>query len=194
MSGSRVFGVPPEEVTAAMRNKVKAMSHGLAYGLSAFGLSKQLTISTEEARTLMDEYFQRFGGVRDYLHEVVAEARATGYTATSPRPAALPARPDLGQPTAPGDGRADGPQRPDPGLGRGHHQGRDARRRPGTARRGDAPRMLLSGPRRAGRRGRAGEREAVEALVRREMGAAVELDVPLDVSVGHGRSWHDAGH
>ena len=65
-----------------MRSKVKAMSYGLAYGLSAFGLSKQLTISTGEAQGLMDEYFARFGGVRDYLREVVAEARATGYTAT----------------------------------------------------------------------------------------------------------------
>ena len=80
--GARVFGVEPADVTPAMRSKVKAMSYGLAYGLSAFGLSKQLTISTGEAQGLMDEYFARFGGVRDYLREVVAEARATGYTAT----------------------------------------------------------------------------------------------------------------
>ena len=76
-----------------MRSKVKAMSYGLAYGLSAFGLSKQLTISTGEAQGLMDEYFARFGGVRDYLREVVAEARATGYTADHARPPPLPARP-----------------------------------------------------------------------------------------------------
>src|SRR6185437_8870615 len=80
--GSRVFSVEPEDVTLAMRSKVKAMSYGLAYGLSAFGLSKQLTISTGEAQGLMDEYFARFGGVRDYLDEVVAQARATGYTET----------------------------------------------------------------------------------------------------------------
>ena len=80
--GSQVFDVEPDDVTAAMRSKVKAMSYGLAYGLSAFGLSKQLTISTGEAQGLMDEYFARFGGVRDYLREVVAEARGTGYTAT----------------------------------------------------------------------------------------------------------------
>ncbi len=60
--GSRVFGVEPEDVTNQMRSKVKAMSYGLAYGLSAFGLSKQLVISTEEAKGLMDGYFQRFGG------------------------------------------------------------------------------------------------------------------------------------
>ena len=80
--GSRVFGVDPADVTNAMRSKVKAMSYGLAYGLSAFGLSKQLTISAGEASGLMEEYFARFGGVRDYLRDVVAEARLTGYTET----------------------------------------------------------------------------------------------------------------
>ncbi|MDN5791245.1 MAG: DNA polymerase I, partial [Micrococcales bacterium] len=80
--GSQVFRVAPEDVTAEMRAKIKAMSYGLAYGLSAFGLSKQLAISTEEAKGLMDGYFERFGGVRDYLRNVVAEARVTGWTAT----------------------------------------------------------------------------------------------------------------
>ncbi len=80
--GSQVFGVAPEDVSAEMRSKVKAMSYGLAYGLSAFGLSKQLSISTEEARGLMDGYFERFGGVRDYLRDIVAQARGTGWTAT----------------------------------------------------------------------------------------------------------------
>ena len=58
------------------------MSYGLAYGLSAYGLSQQLGIPTDEAATMMEEYFQRFGGVRDYLHEVVERARVDGYTQT----------------------------------------------------------------------------------------------------------------
>ena len=70
-TASRVFGVPPAEVTTGMRAKIKAMNYGLAYGLSAYGLSQQLGISTEEARELMEEYFERFGGVRDYLAIVV---------------------------------------------------------------------------------------------------------------------------
>src|SRR5215211_8806332 len=78
--GGRVFDVPPAEVTPAMRSKVKAMSYGLAYGLSAFGLSRQLRIEVDEARELMGEYFERFGGVRDYLVQVVDVARKTGYT------------------------------------------------------------------------------------------------------------------
>ena len=79
---ARVFGVPAGEVTVAMRSKIKAMSYGLAYGLSAFGLSRQLAISTSEAKELMDEYFLRFGEVRDYLRRLVDDARRTGYTAT----------------------------------------------------------------------------------------------------------------
>ena len=80
--GSNIFHVPADQVTSAMRSKVKAMSYGLAYGLTSFGLSKQLEISVDEARTLMKEYFDRFGAVRDYLRGVVDQARIDGYTAT----------------------------------------------------------------------------------------------------------------
>ncbi|HEY9425047.1 MAG TPA: DNA polymerase I, partial [Microterricola sp.] len=80
--GARIFGVEPEDVTPAMRNKVKAMSYGLAYGLSAFGLSKQLRIDTAEAKQLMTDYFSRFGAVRDYLRHVVEQAKVDGYTTT----------------------------------------------------------------------------------------------------------------
>src|SRR6185312_15206852 len=80
--GSRIFGVEPKDVTAQMRTKVKAMSYGLAYGLSAFGLSKQLRIDTSEAKQLMADYFERFGAVRDYLRGVVEQARKDGYTET----------------------------------------------------------------------------------------------------------------
>ena len=70
------------DVTGEMRAKIKAMNYGLAYGLSAFGLSQQLRIDTSEARGLMDEYFETFGGVRDYLAGIVDEARRTGFTET----------------------------------------------------------------------------------------------------------------
>ena len=111
-----------------MRRKIKAMSYGLAYGLSAFGLSQQLNIEAAEARGLMDTYFERFGGVRDYLRRAVDEARATGYTATMLRPPPLSARPQQRQPAAPRGGRADGAQRADPGHRGGHRQDRDAAR------------------------------------------------------------------
>ena len=70
------------QVDGVLRNRVKAMNYGLAYGLSAYGLSQQLGISADEARTLMAEYFERFGGVRDYLNKVVERARHDGYTET----------------------------------------------------------------------------------------------------------------
>src|SRR4028118_1453818 len=58
------------------------MNYGLAYGLSAYGLSQQLGIDTSEAQGLMEEYFERFGGVRDYLAGIVGEARRSGFTET----------------------------------------------------------------------------------------------------------------
>ena len=192
--GSRVFGVEPADVTPAMRSKVKAMSYGLAYGLSAFGLSRQLTIPTEEARALMEEYFARFGGVRDYLGSIVQDARGTGYTETM-----------LGRRRYLPDLTSDNRQRRKMAE-------RMALNAPIQGSAADVMKVAMLGAHRAladaGLASRLllqvhdelvvevapGEAAAVEALVRREMGAAVAMDVPLDVSVGVGRSWHDAGH
>ncbi|HZA20056.1 MAG TPA: DNA polymerase, partial [Actinomycetota bacterium] len=82
ITAARVFDVPADAVTPEMRAKIKAMNYGLAYGLSAYGLSQQLGIDAGEARGLMDEYFETFGGIRDYLGGVVDEARRTGFTET----------------------------------------------------------------------------------------------------------------
>jgi DNA polymerase-1 len=192
--GSRVFGVEPDDVTAEMRSKVKAMSYGLAYGLSAFGLSKQLTISTGEAQGLMDEYFARFGGVRDYLRDVVAEARTTGYTQTM-----------LGRRRYLPDLTSDNRQRREmaermalnaPIQGSAADIIKLAMLRVDSALRdaGAASRQLLQVHDELVLEIAPGERAEVEALIRKEMGEAIAMDVPLEVSVGVGRSWHDAAH
>ncbi|HEY5183067.1 MAG TPA: DNA polymerase I [Dermatophilaceae bacterium] len=191
---SRVFGVAPEDVTAAMRSKIKAMSYGLAYGLSAFGLSKQLLIPTGEAATLMTEYFTRFGGVRDYLQDVVAQARGTGYTETM-----LGRRRYLPDLTSDNRQRREAAERMAlnaPIQGSAADIIKLAMLRVDAALRqsGAASRTLLQVHDELVLEIAPGEREAVEALVRTEMGAAVEMDVPLEISVGVGGSWHDAGH
>ncbi len=192
--GSRVFGVAPEDVTAAMRSKIKAMSYGLAYGLSAFGLSKQLLIPTGEAASLMEEYFTRFGGVRDYLQDVVAQARGTGYTETM-----LGRRRYLPDLTSDNRQRREAAERMAlnaPIQGSAADIIKLAMLRVDTALResGASSRVLLQVHDELVLEIAPGEREAVEALVRKEMGAAVEMDVPLEISVGVGGSWHDAGH
>ena len=192
--GARVFGVETTAVTGEMRSRIKAMSYGLAYGLSPFGLSKQLGISTGEASALMTDYFQRFGGVRDYLAGVVEEARSVGYTATI-----------LGR------------RRYLPDLTSDNRQRREIAERmalnsPIQGSAADIIKLAMLGVGRAleeqGLRSRLllqihdelllevapGEREQVEALVRAEMGGAATLDVPLDVSVGVGPDWQTAGH
>lgn len=192
--GSRVFGVEPEDVTTAMRSKVKAMSYGLAYGLSAFGLSKQLNISTGEAQGLMDEYFARFGGVREYLHDVVAQARATGYTATM-----LGRRRYLPDLTSDNRQRREGAERmalnaPIQGSAADIIKLAMLRVEDALTQAGARSRQLLQVHDELVIEVAPGEKADVEALVRREMGQAIALDVPLEVSVGVGHSWHDAAH
>ncbi|WP_132974536.1 DNA polymerase I [Ornithinimicrobium sufpigmenti] len=192
--GSRVFGVEPQEVTSEMRAKVKAMSYGLAYGLSAFGLSKQLGISTSEAKGLMEEYFERFGGVRDYLRDIVAEARRSGFTETI-----------LGRRRHLPDLLSDNRQRREmaermalnaPIQGSAADLIKIAMLRTEQALRdqGLASRMLLQVHDELVLEVAPGEEQQVEALVREQMGAAAHLSVPLDVSVGMGRTWHQAAH
>ncbi|MEU1039319.1 DNA polymerase I [Streptomyces sp. NPDC005551] len=191
---SQVFSVERSAVDAEMRRKIKAMSYGLAYGLSAFGLSQQLNIDAGEARALMDTYFERFGGVRDYLRRAVDEARATGYTAT-----------------------LFGRRRYLPDLNSDNRQRREAAERmalnapiQGTA--ADIVKIAMLNVdralREAGLKSRMllqvhdeivleiapGERARTEELVRREMAGAVRLRAPLDVSVGAGPDWESAAH
>jgi DNA polymerase-1 len=191
---ARVFATDPGEITGEMRSRIKAMNYGLAYGLSAFGLSQQLGIDTSEAQGLMTEYFQRFGGVRDYLAGVVAEARRTGFTETiMGRRRYLP---DL---TSDNRQRREMAERmalnaPIQGSAADiikvamlgvHAALEDA---------GLASRMLLQVHDELVLEVVDDELEDVTALVRAQMAAAADLAVPLDVSVGTGCSWHDAGH
>jgi DNA polymerase-1 len=170
------------------------MNYGLAYGLSAYGLSQQLRITPDEARGLMDEYFKEFGGIRDYLHEVVARARMEGYTSTM-----------LGR------------RRYLPDLSSDNRQRREMAERmalnapiQGSAadvikvamlaadrslrEQGFGSRMLLQVHDELIFEIATGEFDSVRDLVRAAMGGAAELRVPLDVSVGTGQSWADAAH
>lgn len=192
--GSRVFEVAPADVTADMRSKIKAMSYGLAYGLSAFGLSQQLNIATGEAQTLMDDYFERFGGVRDYLAGVVEEARATGYTATI-----LGRRRYLPDLTSDNRQRRQMAERmalnaPIQGSAADIIKLAMLRVQRELDARGLASRLLLQVHDELVLEVAPGEREAAEDVLRTEMGAAFDLTVPLDVSVGTGQTWHEAGH
>ncbi|WP_381799619.1 DNA polymerase I [Streptomyces niveus] len=191
---SQVFGVERAAVTADMRRKIKAMSYGLAYGLSAFGLSQQLNIEAAEARGLMDTFFERFGGVRDYLQRAVEEARATGYTETM-----------LGRRRYLPDLNSDNRQRREmaermalnaPIQGTAADIVKVAMLRVDKAltEAGLTSRMLLQVHDEIVLEIAPGERDRVEELVIREMAAATELRAPLDISVGVGPDWDSAAH
>jgi DNA polymerase-1 len=191
---SKAFGLPVEQVDAELRRRVKAMSYGLAYGLSAYGLANQLKIAPDEAREQMNAYFERFGGVRDYLRDVVEEARKVGYTETIM-----------------------GRRRYLPDLTSDNRQRREMAERmalnaPIQGSAADIIKVAMLNVDKAmtsgGLRSRMllqvhdelvfevapGERDELEALVRQEMAGAYTLSVPMDVSVGVGATWDEAGH
>jgi len=192
--GSRVFGVAPEDVDATMRTKVKAMSYGLVYGLSAFGLSKQLRIEQSEAKQLMSEYFLRFGAVRDYLRSSVEQARIDGYTETifgRRRPF-----PDLTSPNRVLRENAERAALNAPIQGSAADIMKIALFRIHQALRADdlASRVLLQIHDELVVEVAPGEWDAAEKIVRTEMAGAAELSVPLDVQIGRGPDWNSAGH
>ena len=191
---SQVFNVKVADVDADMRRQIKAMSYGLAYGLSSYGLAQQLDISPTDASILMGKYFERFGGIQSYLKEVVRIARDKGYTETIM-----------------------GRRRYLPDLNHENRQRREVAERmalnaPIQGSAADIIKVAMVNVDRAIASEKlksrlllqvhdelifevaAGEHETLETLVRREMGGAFPLKAPLDVNVGFGKSWDQAAH
>jgi DNA polymerase-1 len=189
-----VFGVKAAEVDPEMRRQMKAMSYGLAYGLSSYGLAIQLDISPPAAQQLMDTYFERFGGIRDYLQVVVEQARKVGYTETIM-----------------------GRRRYLPDLMHDNRQRREIAERmalnaPIQGSAADIIKLAMLNVQVAIEKEKlksrlllqihdelilevvSGEEEIISELVKREMGAAYPLKAPLDVNAGLGLTWHEAAH
>ena len=192
--GARIYGVEPSEVTSQMRSKVKAMSYGLVYGLSEYGLARQLRIESKEAKQLMGDYFARFGGVKTYLDQVVQKAKNLGYTTT-----------------------VYGRRRPFPDLNSKVFQLREIARRAalnapiqGTAAdimklamikvhesmvaAGLKSQMLLQVHDELVFAVAPGELEALKQLTIAAMRDVAQLSVPLEVHIGIGANWELAGH
>ncbi|HVF03453.1 MAG TPA: DNA polymerase I [Frankiaceae bacterium] len=191
---SQAFGIPVESVDPELRRRVKAMTYGLVYGLSAFGLAQQLQITPDEAKEQMNAYFSRFGGVRDYLREVVDVARMNGYTETI-----LGRRrylPDLASDNSQRRQMAERMALNAPIQGSAADIIKIAMLRVHARLREDgfASRLLLQVHDELVLEVAPGERARLEAMVREEMGGAYPMKVPLEVSVGVGRSWDDAAH
>jgi DNA polymerase-1 len=192
--GARIYGVEPSEVTSQMRSKVKAMSYGLVYGLSEYGLARQLRIESKEAKQLMADYFARFGGVKTYLDQVVQKAKTLGYTTT-----------------------VYGRRRPFPDLNSKIFQLREVARRAalnapvqGTA--ADIMKLAMikvhASIKDAGLKSQMllqvhdelvfavapGELEQLQQLTVTAMRDVTKLSVPLEVHIGIGANWELAGH
>ena len=190
--GSRVFDVPIDQVTPELRRRVKAMSYGLVYGLSAYGLSNQLSISAGEAKGIMENYFERFGGVKRYLDEVVEQARRDGYTSTVfGRRRYLP---ELTSDNRVARENAERAALNAPIQGTAADIIKVAMLRVDDALRDHTSRVLLQVHDELVVEVAPGELEQVQAIVEREMDGAIELLVPLEVSAGTGANWEEAAH
>jgi DNA polymerase-1 len=191
---AEVFGVKATDVDPEMRRQIKAMSYGLAYGLSSYGLAVQLDLTPPAAQDLMDRYFERFGGIRDYLKTVVEDARKVGYTET-----------------------VMGRRRYLPDLLNDNRQRREIAERmalnaPIQGSAADIIKQAMLNVQAALVKGKFTSRlllqvhdelilevvkseiDDVSELVRTQMGSAYPLRAPLDVSVGIGKSWNEAAH
>ena len=191
---SMVYKLPVDQITGDQRSHVKAMSYGLAYGLSTYGLAQQLKIAPREAEALKNRYFDTFGKVHDYLESLVANAREKGYTET-----------------------IFGRRRYFPALHSTNRVAREAAERaalnaPIQGSAADIMKIAMihasDALAKAKVRSRIilqihdelvveiapGEAEQVTGLVRDAMEHAVDLAVPLDVSTGIGSDWQLAAH
>jgi DNA polymerase-1 len=192
--GAKVFSVDPADVTPAMRSKVKAMSYGLAYGLSAFGLAKQLRIDNKEAKSLMSDYFARFGGVRDYLRSVVEQARKDLFTTT-----VFGRKRQFGDLASSNRMVRDNAERAAlnaPIQGTSADIMKIAMIRAVEAVRSASlsSRLLLQVHDELIFEVAPGETDRLRVIVEEAMEHAVSLTVPLDVQIGLGLSWKEAGH
>ena len=192
--GAKVFDVPPSGVTPELRRKVKALSYGLVYGLSAFGLSQQLNIPAGEAKQIMENYFHRFGGVKHYLDTVVTQARKDGYTATLfDRRRYLPELTSTNRATRENAERA-ALNAPIQGTAadiikiamlRIHHELKKTNAKSRVLLQVHDELVVEIAP---------GELTTVKKLIEHEMDNAITLKVPLEVSTGHGPNWDAAAH
>jgi len=189
-----VFGVKPSEVDSEMRRQMKAMSYGLAYGLSAYGLAAQLDLSASAAQELMNKYFIRFGGIRDYLSDVVEQARKVGYTQTvMGRRRYLP---DLSSDNRPRREVAERMALNAPIQGSAADIIKKAMLNVAQLITENKlkSQLLLQVHDELIFEVAPGEQEVLTQLVRKGMGSAFELRAPLDVSIGVGSSWNEAAH
>ncbi len=191
-TASEVLGLFPEMVTDDQRRQAKAINFGVIYGMSAFGLAKQLDISRREAQTFIDTYFERYPGIRTFMDSCIAEAREKMYVTTMlGRRCAIP---EINSKNGAVRGYAERNAINYPVQGSAADiikvaMIHIARR---LADEGLKTRMLLQVHDELVFDVPQAELERVTVLVREEMEGAVEISVPLLVEIGSGRNWREA--
>ncbi len=191
-TAAEVFGVPPLMINGEQRRRAKAVNFGIVYGLSAFGLAAQLGIAQREAQTYIDNYFERYAGVRKFINDTIAEVRRTGVTKTlfgRERPI-----PDINtkNPNQRGFAERTAVNTPLQGTAADLIKLAMIRLDSELGSRRLATRMLLQVHDELVLEAPAEEVDEVRKLVKHEMEHVHPLDVPLVADVGVGDNWRDA--
>jgi DNA polymerase-1 len=189
-TASKIFGVPPDEVSREMRRKAKEVNFGIMYGIGPLGLAGRLEISQGEAREIIARYFDRFPKVKQYIHDTIDAARRTGYVATL-----LGRRrylPDIASRNQAVRGNAERQAINMPIQGTAADMIKIAMIALDRALRPMQSTMLLQVHDELVFEVPDGERERVERLVVKEMRDAMKLSIPIRVDVGFGRNWLEA--
>jgi DNA polymerase I len=191
-TASEVFGVPIEGMDRATRNRAKAINFGIIYGISAFGLARQLAIPANEAKAYIDAYFARYPGIRAYMNATREEARIHGFVLTPfGRRCWVPGIADK-NPARRGYAERQAINAPLQGGAADIIKRAMALLPTALAHEQLAARMLLQVHDELLFEVPEAEAEATGAVVKRVMEGVAQLSVPLVVETGTGRSWGDA--
>ncbi len=191
-TAAEVFGADFEDVTSEMRSRAKAVNFGIVYGISDYGLARNIGVKPAEAKEFIERYFERYSGVRSYMNSIVAQAKLDGYVTTLMNRRRL--LPELSSPSFAVRKFAERVAMNTPIQG----SAADIIKRAMVnvharlAKEGFRARLLLQVHDELVLEAPADEAEAVAALVAKEMSESVQVAVPLKVDVAVGKSWMDA--
>lgn len=192
VTASQVFGVSPDEVTAEMRRNAKAVNFGIVYGISEFSLAEDIGVSRKEAKAYIESYLEKYSGIRDYMRNIVEQARQDGYVTTL-----LGRRRYLPELTSKNYNLRSFGERcamntPIQGTAADIIKLAMVKVAAALEREGLAARLVLQVHDELIVECPESEAEQVLELLEREMEQVVELSVPLLAEAKRGQSWHDA--
>jgi len=191
-TGAEIYGVPPDKVDDQMRREAKVINFGIIYGMSAFGLARELGVDTKVAQAYIEEYFLKHGGVKSYIEHIIEEARQKGYVTTLfNRRRYLPEINSTNRPIRQFAERT-AINTPIQGTAADLIKIAMTRIHKRLREEGFATKMILQVHDELVFEALDGEIKSASELIREEMEGVMEMSVPLEVAITWGKTWGEA--